>query len=82
MRESLLEALVELLTVGIELLLAVGLTVAGVLSEQVGLETVTTTGEAIGYWYIYVGFVAFYLGLYLVGYDRLLPRLAQLRQDA
>ncbi len=82
MQEAIIEPLLEAAVFGVEVALFVLLTAAGVFSEHIGLETVATSGDTIGLWYVYVGFVALYVGVYLVGYDRLLPRLQQRLQSA
>jgi hypothetical protein len=57
-----------------EVLLVGALTTVGVLSEAVGVSSVTG-GDALGLWYVYVGAVALYAGVYMLGYRRVLPRL-------
>jgi len=81
MRDTLVEPFLEAAVFLVELGLFVLLTALGVLSEQTGIETVTS-GDTIGFWYVYMGFAALYFGLYLVGYERLLPRLRRVRQSA
>lgn len=76
MRDAIIETLLNVAMVGVETVLFGVLTTIGLLSEQTGLSSVLG-GEMIGFWYIYVGAVALYAGLYLVGYDRLLPRIVQ-----
>lgn len=74
MYEAFAESLLEIAGVAAETALFAALTVIGVLSEQIGFADVTS-GHLVGYWYVYVGAVALYAGIYLLGYKRLLPRL-------
>lgn len=47
----------------------------------VGIETVlfdvltVTSGQTIGYWHVYIGALALYARVSLLGYKRLLPQL-------
>ena len=74
MHEVLVESILEVAQLAVETVLFAVLTTVGVLSEQIGLADVTA-GQTVGYWYVYVGGVTHYAGVYLLGYKRLLPRL-------
>ena len=76
MRNSLLEPSVELALFAIETVLFGVLTTLGLLSEQAGLSSLSG-GETLGLWYLYMGAVALYAGLYVLGYERVLPRVRQ-----
>lgn len=51
------------------------LTTAGLLAERAGLQNVLAGQAAIGLWEVWMGGVALFVGVYLVGYRRVLPRL-------
>ena len=74
MREVLVEFVSETVVFAIEIVLAGILTTVGILSEQTGVASVTS-GDTLGLWYIYVGALALYGGVYLLGYQRVLPEL-------
>jgi hypothetical protein len=74
MSNSLVESGVELALLAIETVLFGTLTTLGLLSEQAGLSSLSG-GETLGLWYVYMGGVALYAGVYALGYRRLLPRV-------
>lgn len=49
-------------------------TVTGALAESAGLQNVLTGHAAIGLWEVWMGGVALFVGLYLLGYNRLYRR--------
>ncbi len=74
MYDALVESILEAAGLAAETVLFALLTGIGVLSEQIGLADVTS-GQTLGYWYVYVGAIALYAGVYLLGYKRLLSRV-------
>jgi len=74
MEEQMVEFLVEAAWLVLEGALVVALTVVGFLGERIGFTSVTG-GETIGLWFVYMGTIALYVGLYMIGYRRLLPRI-------
>lgn len=64
------EALDALLT----LVATSAFTVGGALAESAGLQNVLTGHAAIGIWEVWMGGVALFVGLYLLGYNRLYRR--------
>ncbi|MEF8782357.1 MAG: hypothetical protein V5A39_09825 [Haloarculaceae archaeon] len=75
MREALLALAEEAITVAFEAALFGVLTTVGVISEQFALADLTS-GEMLGLWYLFMGALALYAGVYIVGYERLIPRLS------
>jgi hypothetical protein len=75
MQDAAIEGILELIGTGVEAVLFAILTIAGVISEQIGVTSVSS-GDLIGLWYVYVGVIALYAGVYLIGYKRLLPRVS------
>lgn len=49
-------------------------TVVGALAENAGLQNVLSGHAAIGVWEVWMGGVALFVGLYLLGYNRLYRR--------
>jgi hypothetical protein len=76
MSTSLLESGVELALFAIEMALFGVLTTLGLLSEQAGLSSLAG-GEILGIWYLYMGCVALYAGVYVLGYERMWPKVRQ-----
>lgn len=74
----LTESGLELAAVAFYALASGALTYAGLLSESVGLQQFTAGETAVGLWFLYVGAVALYAGLYVVGYGTAWPRLRRM----
>lgn len=62
-----LDALVSLLATGV-------FTTVGTLTEHAGLQNVLAGHAAIGVWEVWMGAVALFAGLYLLGYRRVYRR--------
>ena len=77
MSNSLIESGIELAVFAIETVLFGVLTTLGLFSEQVGVSSLSG-GEMLGLWYLYMGAIALYAGLYVLGYERVLPKVRQL----
>ena len=80
MKDALVETMIETGLFVIETVLIGVLTTIGLLSEQIGVSSLTS-GETLGLWYVYVGAISLYAGLYVVGYERVLPRLRAYAAD-
>ena len=79
MYELLLELLVEFwAVVGLGLATSV-LTGLGIMAELSGFHQVTT-GDSLGYWFLFMGGVAL-VAAYLLAVDELLPRLREARRS-
>jgi len=72
MGEPPLDWLADIVALVFEVSLFGVLTTIGVFGERAGLEAVTS-GHIIGLWYVYVGTLALYTGVYRIGYRRLFP---------
>ncbi|UWG46823.1 putative membrane protein [Halanaeroarchaeum sp. HSR-CO] len=59
----------------VSLLASGALTVAGLLAEWAGVQNLVAGQAAIGLWEVWMGGVALFVGLYLVGYGRVVPRI-------
>lgn len=73
--EPLTGSLFELLVVLGYALGAGALTGLGALAEGAGLRSLGAGDVVVGLWFAYMGAVALFVGLYLLGYRELLPRL-------
>lgn len=75
MDEVLYDSLGELLgLIGTAVVSGV-LTLFGALTERAGLQELQAGHSTIGAWEVAVGLLALYVGLYLVGYGEVWPRL-------
>lgn len=76
MRTELIEPVVDVLVVLFYAAVSALLTYEGVLSELSALSQLLGGGETgLGLWYLFVGAVALYAGVAMVGGELLLPRL-------
>ena len=75
MHEIVVEAAAEVVAVVLFTLGAGVLAVAGVLTEQAGVANLSTGHVALGAWEVLMGGLALFVGLYLLGYREVLPRL-------
>lgn len=82
MQEILADAAGELVSVVVFSAVASVLTAAGVLTERAGLANLATGQTAVGLWYVYMGGLALFVGLYLLGYREVWPRLRGLWHSA
>lgn len=78
MQELLYDLAAEVFSVVLLGLGAAVLTTLGVLTEGAGVANLADGHTALGLWYVYMGGVALYVGLYLLAYRMLRPRLASL----
>lgn len=81
MEDALFELVAETVVLGIEIILAVVLTVIGLFSEQMGVVNVNG-GDMLGLWYLYIGALTLYAGVYVLGYERALPHVREQFGDA
>ncbi|AEN04783.1 hypothetical protein [Halolamina sp.] len=76
MRTELIELAVDLLAILFYAVLSAALTYEGLLSELSGIGQFANGGDpALGVWYLFVGTLALYAGLGLIGRDLLWARL-------
>lgn len=75
MYSSVTETGLDLATVTFYALVSGTLTYAGLLSETTGLQQFAAGETAVGLWFLYMGAVALYAGLYVLGYGTAWPRL-------
>jgi hypothetical protein len=68
MRDVAAERLTELVTIGVELLLAIVLTVLGLAAETAGLTRLEAGIDTLTLWYLFMGGLALYAGVYALGY--------------
>ncbi|MCU4802714.1 cytochrome P450 [Halobacteria archaeon HArc-gm2] len=65
------------------ILVAIGagiMTVVGLLSNQSGFYELLNGGMALGMWHFLVGGIGLYVGVYLLGYQEIVPRIHTLFQ--
>ena len=55
----------------LEVLVSGGLTIAGLVVEQAAVANVLSGNAAVGLWEVWMGGVALFVGVYLLGYRRL-----------
>ena len=75
MRDLGLEPLVDVLATLAAVLGSVGFTAVGVLVDRAGLEALLGGAVAQGAWELWMGTLAIFVGLYLLGYRTALPAL-------
>lgn len=75
MRDLVFERGVELATIGVELVLAVVLTLVGLAAETAGLSRLGAGVDPLTVWYVFMGGLALYAGVYTLGYRSVLPQL-------
>lgn len=75
MSTTLLELLIDVLTVLFYAAVSAVLTYEGLLSELAALGEFTGGEVGLGVWYLFVGALALYAGLGMVGRELLLPQL-------
>ncbi|MFB6081290.1 MAG: hypothetical protein ABEJ67_00580 [Halanaeroarchaeum sp.] len=66
---------VDLLELVVSLLGAVGFTIGGLLAETDGVANLLAGQTALGGWEVWMGAVALFAGLYLLGYRHVVRRL-------
>ena len=54
------------------------MTFVGLISNQNGLSELLSGGMVLGMWYLAVGGITLYAGIYLLGYQEINPRINQL----
>lgn len=79
MLELIVELAPELAALGFYGLGTLALSALGVVLEEVGLGFVSSGQPKLGAWVMFMGLMAFYFGLYAMGYNDFLPRLRALR---
>lgn len=79
MEEVLLDITVELVAFAVFWVVAGILAFAGFVWENIGITSLLTGEIVLGLWYVYMGSLALYVGIYLIGYREIPSRLAALR---
>ncbi|MFB6223572.1 MAG: hypothetical protein ABEH86_07870 [Haloarcula sp.] len=70
------ESAPELLELLLSTLLAAGLTVGGTLIEQAALAELSAGVSIFALWEVYMGTLLLYAGVYMLGYQRVLPAVS------
>lgn len=78
MREIAFESAVESLAIVVEVVAMTVLTIVGLLAETTGVARLGAGIDPLTVWYVFVGGLALYTGVYMLGYHRVLPRISQL----
>lgn len=68
MEDSVVDTMVELVVIVAAGIGSVGITVAGWLTEQAGLHNVLSGDLTLGLWELWMGTIALFVGVYLLGY--------------
>jgi|GEM_PF-7005312 len=79
MRELGMDLLTDLLFTLLSAAGAVGFTAAGVFVDRAGLQALQAGSTAQGAWELWMGTLAIFVGLYLLGYRTALPSIASFR---
>ncbi|MBV0900482.1 hypothetical protein [Haloarcula salina] len=72
------ESLPEVLELVLSALLATAFTAGGALTEQAALSDLSAGVSAFGLWELYMGLVLLYAGVYMLGYQRVLPAVGRI----
>ncbi|WP_226010500.1 hypothetical protein [Halomicrobium salinisoli] len=75
MRDTIAEALGEGAVLLGEIAAMTVLTAVGILAERAGLEHLASGVDALTVWFLFVGALALYAGVYQLGLRTVLPRL-------
>jgi len=75
MGDIALEPVAESLTLVVEFALAVVLTIIGLAAESAGLARIGAGLDTLTIWYAAIGALTLYAGVYLLGYQTVLPQL-------
>ena len=79
MRELGIELVGDVLVTALSAAGAVAFTVVGLLIERAGLDALLAGALAQGAWELWMGTLALFVGIYLLGYQTALPGLVGLR---
>lgn len=71
------ESLVELLGLLVSIVAAGVLTAVGALAERAGVTALLAGQSTIGMWELWMGAIALYAGVYLLGYKRVFGHVRQ-----
>ncbi|MDZ7702322.1 MAG: hypothetical protein U5J98_09820 [Halobacteriales archaeon] len=80
MRELLIDAAAELFSFLVFTLLGGALALAGVAWENFGISSLLTGETVLGVWFVLVGSLALFVGIYLIGYRELPKRYRAVRR--
>jgi len=75
MKETLVDSIVELLTLVVTGAGALALTALGFLAEQAGLQNLALGNIPVGIWEAGMGAVILFAGIYLIGYNQFWKRI-------
>lgn len=78
MKDVALEAATEIATTLFFALGTIALSAAGAYMERLGVDSVLGGQLLLGLWAVFVGGALLYVGVYLMGYRELRPRVARL----
>ncbi|MFT4891710.1 MAG: hypothetical protein ACI9YT_002645 [Halobacteriales archaeon] len=76
------ESLGELLGLVLSALGSIAFTVAGTIAEQAAVHHVLAGRPMLGAWEAWMGTIALVVGVWVLGYQRLWPRLSEFRNAA
>lgn len=77
MHDSTLDIALEISILVVEVL-ATGLAIAlGFFAEQASLSNLGAGNTGLGFWFAYMGTLALFVGVYLLGYRNLAPQAAR-----
>jgi hypothetical protein len=76
MNGSVLDAALEALVLFVEVVLTGLMLTIGLFAEQASLANFAAGEIPVGFWLACVGTLALFAGVYLLGYRRLVPRVA------
>lgn len=79
MEEVVLELAAEVGSVVVLGVVGSVLGLGGFLMEEIGLASLSTGEVALGLWYLYMGTLALYVAVYLIGVRELPTRVAAIR---
>lgn len=79
MEEILMDAAAELISFVVYGILAAVFGYAGFVWEEVGISSLLSGDMVMGLWYVYMGSLALYVGIYLIGYREIPARILALQ---
>lgn len=79
MQDVVLEFAAELISLVVLSVVGTSVGFLGLLMETIGYDILMTQDPILGYWYLYMGTIALYAAIYLIGIRELRPRAQTLR---
>ena len=80
MGEALVDTVVEVAVIVVAGFGSIGVTAAGWLAERAGLSNVLAGDLTLGLWELWMGTIALFIGVYLLGYRNVWRRLLAVRR--